>query len=128
MPSPVIRTPINEKYIDDEGFLRMKVIDGVQITVDNLKEDMSVNKELTGGKKICVLYDARPNFLITVQAREFLQTEAFNADRLATAVITNKLGVRIMVNFMTRVKKTVTPLRVFSNEEKALKWLRSFGK
>lgn len=128
MPSLVVKTLINEKYIDDEGFLRMKVLEGVQITVDNLKEDLSVNKELTGGKKTCVLYDARPDFLITVQAREYLQTEAFNADRLATAVITNKLGVRIMVNFMTRVKKTVTPLRVFSNEETALKWLRGFKK
>jgi hypothetical protein len=74
-----------------------------------------------------VLYDARPHFLITVEAREYLQSKAFKKDRLATAVISNRLGVRIMVNFMNKFRKTESPLRFFSNEEKALTWLRTFN-
>ncbi len=55
-----IRTKIYEKLLDEDGILWIKVIEGVFIDLHSLIEDDVVNMELTGGKKVLVLYDSRP--------------------------------------------------------------------
>ena len=122
----VLRSTINEKYLDAEGILRIKVIEGAHMTVAALEEDARLNIELTGDKKALALYDARGFFTIEPKAREYLKSGIIDPTRIATAVLTNRLAVRILANFFMRFNKPKTPMKMFSHEEAALKWLRSF--
>lgn len=121
-----IRTGINEKWMDENGILQIKVIEGAHIDLESLIADHSVNYSLTGGKKALALYDARNFFTITPEATEYVRSGILNKERIATAVVTKNLGMRLLVNFLNRVKKTETPLKMFNDEEAALTWLLAF--
>jgi hypothetical protein len=120
----VIRTRINEKYVDSEGFLRIKVIEGVHIDLPSLKEDAAVNMMLTNNKKALALYDSRAFFTIDQDARDYVKSGITDPTRLATAVVTSHLGTRLLINFFIRFNKPQTPMKLFTCEEKALQWLR----
>lgn len=121
-----IRTKINEKWMDEDGILHIKAIDGVLIDLPSLKEDDAVNPQLTGGKKVLAFYDGRANFMITPEARRYVRSGILNKSRIATAVVTNKLFLVLLVNFINNFGKPKSPLRMFRNEKEAMKWLRGF--
>jgi len=121
-----IKTKINEKWVDENGVLWIKVIDGASIDLENLIEDASVNDSLTDGKKALALYDARNFFTITPEASDYVQSGILDTSRIATAVVTNKLAARLLVNVIMLVKKPKTPLKMFNNEQSALQWLETF--
>jgi hypothetical protein len=121
-----IRTKINEKWVDENGILWIKVIEGASIDLENLIEDASVNDSLTDGKKALALYDARSFFTITPEASDYVKSGILNKSRIATAVVTDKLAARLIVNVVAMVRKPETPLKMFNNEKDALRWLHSF--
>lgn len=125
-PLKVIRTKINEKYVDTEGILRIKVIEGAHIDLPSLKEDGAVNMALTNNKKALALYDSRAFFTIEPEAREYLRSGIVDPTRIATAVLTDRLATRLLVNFFVRFNKPKTPMKMFTCEIQALKWLKGF--
>ncbi|HEU4717636.1 MAG TPA: hypothetical protein VFU15_07375 [Bacteroidia bacterium] len=120
-----ILTPVNEKFIDERGILNIIIQEGAEITLENLREDHEMGLGLTGGKKMRALVDARANFTSTEEAREFMRSDIMNKTRIATAVVTTNLASRIIVNFCLRFHKPATPLKMFSDFDKAVKWLLS---
>ena len=63
-----IRTSINEKWMDENGILWIKPIEGAIIDLASLKEDDATTPELAGEKKTLALYDGRANFTVTPDA------------------------------------------------------------
>jgi len=118
-----IKTKINEKWIDENGLVWMKAIEGVHIDLDALKEDHERTLELAKDHKILVMYDARNHFTITPEARAYLSSGILNSNRIATAVLSDNLGVRLLVNFMSLINPPKSPIKMFSNEAAALEWL-----
>lgn len=121
-----IRSSINEKYIDSEGILVMKVLEGAHISLTSLKEDALLNDELTGGAKVLALYDSRGFFTIEPEAREYLKSGIIDPTRIATAVLTKGLATTLLVNFFISFNKPKTPMKMFTSETAARKWLLSF--
>ncbi|WP_317897705.1 DUF7793 family protein [Aurantibacillus circumpalustris] len=124
----IVKTKINKKYVDKEGFLRIKVIDGVHIDLPALKEDAAVNMTLTNNQKALALYDSRAFFTIDQEARDYVKSGITDPTRIATAVLTDKLATTLLVNFFIRFNKPSTPMKMFTCEKKALQWLRKFQK
>ena len=121
-----IRTGINEKWVDENGILWIKPFEGAFVDLASLKADDATNPELTGGKKALALYDARANFKVTPDARAFVRSGILNRSRIATAVLTDKIFMRILVNFVNNFSKPKSPLKMFNNEKEAMQWLMSF--
>lgn len=119
-----IKTKINEKWIDEQGIVWMKAIEGVHMDIEALKEDHERSLELLGSHKILVMYDARSHFSISPEARAFLSKGILNENRIATAVLSPNLGVRLLVNFMNSINPPKSPLKMFSNENDAMQWLQ----
>ncbi len=119
-----IKTKINEKWIDEQGIVWMKAIEGVHMDIEALKEDHERSLELLGSHKILVMYDARSHFSISPEARAFLSKGILNENRIATAVLSPNLGVRLLVNFMNSINPPKSPLKMFSNEMDAMQWLQ----
>lgn len=122
-----LNTGINEKWIDENGFLRIEVIEGAHIDLEALKADHTVNAVLTNGRKVCALYDSRRFFSITEEASDYLRSGILNKERLATAVLTNNMGTMMLVNFINKFRKPESPLKLFTKEEDALEWLKKFN-
>jgi hypothetical protein len=72
-----------------------------------------------------MLYDLRPHFTITDDALEFVVDEVMGRHGLANAILAKTIGVYLMADYAIKIKKIKAPLKVFSDEAKALKWLAS---
>lgn len=122
-----IRTKANEIWIDEEGFLILKPLEGVELDLDEVKACFAVYRELGIGpnNKVLELIDARDGSL-TAEARAYAGENGKDYF-IAAAIISDSLAVRMVLNFINNFYKHAVPFKMFSNESDARKWLRTFN-
>jgi len=75
--------------------------------------------------KFLELIDAREASM-TAEGRTYA-AEVYNDYFIATAILSNSLAVRLIVNFFKTFYKNTVPLKMFAKQEKETrKWLRTF--
>ncbi len=119
-----IKTEINEKWIDQDGILSMQVLEGPHIDLETRLKDHRLGQELIEHQPVYAIYDASRFFTITPEARDYLNSGVLNQNRKATAVVTNNLAVRLIVNFMNTFKARNSLLKLFPDEKSTLDWIR----
>lgn len=127
--SPEIYKMLNktvELYIDEERILRVTVLEGAEIDIEEAKENFESARKLSEGKRMLKLVDAKAYFTMTKRARDFAASKETNEFNIARAIVTNSLANRLLINFFITFHKPQTPVKMFSSEEEALKWLRKF--
>lgn len=103
----------------------MKLFEGANITLKDVEEYYSFTSRITEGKKVPVLVDGTASFTITDEARAY-SVEQANKARLATAFITRSAATRMIANLYIQFNKPQTPVRMFTDTESAVKWLKTF--
>lgn len=91
-----------------------------------MKEFLEVIKELGGEKAFCNLIIIKDFVQIDSEARKFSASEEANIYTIAEAFIIKSNALRIVGNFYIRFNKLVRPTRMFTNEEEATAWLKTF--
>lgn len=123
-----IRTPYNEIWFDAQGILHVRATEQEEIDLDEVKACFAVYGQLgCRQKKVLQLMDARIGLTMSKEARDFVAKEGVNYF-IASAVVSDSLSVRLVINFFNFFYKHKVPLRLFGKEEEALKWLNKFRK
>ncbi len=122
-----IRTKLNEIWLDEEGFLILKPQLDAELDLDEVKICFEVYRSLGIGpnNKVLELIDARDGTM-TSEARTYA-AENGKEYFIAAAIISDSLAVRMVVNFYNKFYKHEVPFKMFSNEQDARKWLRTFN-
>ncbi|HSY75528.1 MAG TPA: hypothetical protein VK890_01650 [Bacteroidia bacterium] len=119
---------LGEYWITEEGVLYKKVKENAHIDLIELKKSLTQIKEFTGHKKILMFYDGRgTHFTVTHEAMEYYRTEVA-AYSIASAIVSDRIGVRVMVDFAVKIMGVPSPVKMFKDAEKAMKWLLTFKK
>lgn len=106
----------------EDKILRIRILDGVTIDLKQAKLMNESMMRLAEEKRFPVLIDARASFNWDKDAQEYV---ANHSDfRIATAVITNNPVSRLLTNTFVKIFKPSYPVKIFSEEEKAVKWLK----
>ncbi len=121
-----IRTSTSEMYVDEDGILRVKVFANAIVTLEKIKENYAVYKELLGDKKVLLLIDSREKYTFTQEARAYAAGNEVKLNRIATAFVVGSIGGWLLASVYIRLNRPVIPTRMFFREVNALKWLRSF--
>ncbi len=121
-----IKTKLNEIWIDDEGILILKPIEGAELDLDEVKACFAAYRELGVGphNKVLELIDARDGSM-SGEARSYA-AEVGKDYFIAAAIISDSLAVRMVVNFFNTFYTQLVPFKMFATEEAARKWLRTF--
>ena len=124
-----IKTKTSEIWIDEENILRVKVLEGAELTYEETVICFDAYRELgcNENNKVIQLMDASVNASMTKEARDYV-SEQGSKFFIASAVVTNNLAVRLIANFINKFYKLNFPFRVFDSEEKAMEWLLKFRK
>ncbi len=119
---------MNEIWIDDEGFLILKPLTGVEMDLEEVKACFEIYKSLGIGphNKVLELIDARDGSM-TSEGRTYA-AEVGKDYFIAAAIISDSLAVRMVVNFFNTFYKHTVPFKMFANEADARNWLRTFKK
>lgn len=121
-----VTTSVTEMFIDDDGILRIKIIEGGFVTLEKIKEHLDASSELLEGRKALTLIDGSAPFTMTPEARSYLASNAGAENRIAAAFITNSFLNKVWFNLYIKFNKPVTPTKMFNSEKYALRWLKSF--
>lgn len=62
-------------------------------------------------------------FDISIEAKQFFLNSEIIKMRKARALVTNKLGVRLIANFISKLSGSDRPTKLFDNENDAEEWL-----
>ncbi len=115
-----------EFFLDENDFLIGKFLDNnLDFDKEEAERQLKYLNNITHGKKFKVLIDATESFHIpTNEAKEIL---AANDLKIAEAILIKQTHQRIVANFYMKLtkKKQKHPIKVFSNKEKAIEWLKN---
>lgn len=127
--SEIIKTKTSEIWIDERDVLRVNILEGSELNLEEVVTCFDSYRELGCGEnnKVLQLMDARVNCTMTKEAREYVAKQAKDFF-IASAVVTDNLVVRLIANFITKFYKLEVPFKIFDTEEKAWEWLLRFRK
>lgn len=121
-----IFTKCNEIWLNEEGILIVKAIQGADIDEEEAIACFEIYRQLgCYENKVLQLLDARADMSITREARNYA-AEHGKDFFIASAIVTDSFTVRLIVNFFNSFYKPLVPFKLFSTEEEALAWLRNF--
>ncbi len=108
----------------EDKILRVRILEGVTIDLKQAKLMNECMIRLAETDRFPVLIDARASYNWEKDAQEY---NATHSDfRLATAVMTNNPVSRLLTNTYVKIFKPNYPVKIFSDEEKAVLWLKEF--
>jgi len=96
------------------------------ITVSIAKSVVKLRLEYTNRKVYPILIKDYTTIKINKEAREYLASEEGSKGIEAVAVLTNSIYKLTLMNFFMKVLPPKMPVKLFSNEKKALQWLNKF--
>lgn len=104
-------------YIDIKKNQEFKLKDYQEVKLASLK--------LTTGKSVYNLINLGDKTILDREAREACSVDIGNGRIKAEAFVIYSLGQRILARYILMAKRKHVPIRLFTNQEKAMIWLES---
>jgi hypothetical protein len=120
----------------EEGIIKMYIENGILfgmpqgafiMDLKTVKNFIDRRQELTLGKPYPVFVDCSNMSALTKEAREYIASRG-GKGITAIAFITTTLASRIWINLFMSLYLPPQPVKMFTNKEKALIWLKQFAK
>ncbi|MBI3503113.1 MAG: hypothetical protein HY063_15105 [Bacteroidetes bacterium] len=119
-----IETSTAEVFLKEENLIVVKYKPDAKVEMKDMLAIHTAEKKLSGKKHLALL-DARGFISVSEEARKFGASETPKQYRAAAALLVDSLGVKMLGNFYLRFNKPKVPTKMFSNEKKAIAWLKS---
>src|ERR1700722_700336 len=111
---------------DADGIIHKTVRPNAHLDDKAIKESDEIGFDLAGGKKALILYDARPNFTLNNKGMEYLHKHLLSKRRIASAIVSDKPGIRLLGHYFDNSPAGSPPVKVFHAMRDAKAWLLSF--
>jgi len=115
-------------WVGEDNVLRARYGAGTCETLADAQANVAEAKKLAAGAMLPVLIDMSAMVSITKEARDYYSSAAPAAYSLAQALITASPLSRLIGNFFLGLNKPPMPVRLFTSESDALRWLEGFRK
>ena len=110
----------------EDGIIHIRIKDGIHMELEDSLEEYRFLKTKKEFIPMLFLINPGEDTSVSKEVRDFANSTTAAKITKAQAIVVNSLAHKIMANFIMRFYKTGITIRVFSNEEKAVKWLRQF--
>lgn len=105
-----------------DGVARTVVKPDAEISLQDAKENSVAVNSLQGKSSFTLLVDTRKIKSITKEARDHFSLNGRESRVVAFAIIIGSPLSRVIGNFFMGLNKPRVPVKLFTNEEKALTW------
>lgn len=114
--------------LEEEGYIKIKMLPGNVVDAEDALDNMLVIKNLSGSKKMPKLIDARGNWSMTPEAKKVSSKNFRPETTLARAYIIDSFLTKVMLNFLRSFSEKEVPEEFFNSEEEAVTWLLTYKK
>ncbi len=123
-----IKTRTAEIWKDENDIFWVKLLSDVEIDLEDITDNLLVTRNITGNKPFLKILDSRSNWKMTPEASGYFKKEDVPETTIARAVLTSSMVDKIIKRFLLALYKPEVPLKFFTSEEDAAKWLLNFKK
>lgn len=116
-------------FVDANDVIRMTFDKDSELLSDHIIEFYLIWEDLCSGQKHNFLIDLRGSFADIPY--EFLEQMISHSSAVklkkAEAIIVDSLSLRLMVNAYKKMAPSKFPVKIFTDEKEALKWLKEYS-
>ena len=117
------------EYNEVKNILFYRVKQDQVVDVAEIKEMLVYVQEFMGPKQHYAVVDFGGSLSSSTEARQiYADSEYIQKYRIADAFLVKSLPVRLIANFFINVTKPKVNTRLFTEEDKAVKWLETLKK
>jgi hypothetical protein len=109
----------------EDDFLIATYKKGIRIDLEVARQVVHDRLEFTGGRPVVALIENLGVISVTKEARAYFSSALGISGIKAVAILYNNPTAAILGNFIVRVNRPQIPVRLFSNRERAIGWLRT---
>jgi hypothetical protein len=122
-----IFTRTGRHHLDPRGFIHSVILPGAEQTLADAQENVRISIQIGGGKRRPLLVDLREIKSQTREARDYYGSEESGTCFSAAAVVVGSPVSRLLGNFFLGFNKSAhAPLKLFTSEQEAVEWLKTF--
>ena len=123
-------TSTQKLFWDSENEIVWGELFGDQATEELARESVDAQETVRDGmrkRKTRVLIDMTTVSEISKEARDYFANERTASIQRATALLIGSPVSRVIGNFFMGLNKPVSPTRLFTDPQKAIRWLHTFS-
>lgn len=109
----------------NENILRVELKDGVEIDRKDSEAIFETRRKVMGDRDYYVLLVHGKHSSVTNDTRKMAAEPQFALYRKAFAIVVNSLAQRLIGNFYIKFDMPPSPTRLFTDEQKAIQWIKS---
>ncbi|MEZ4826552.1 MAG: hypothetical protein R3C61_09700 [Bacteroidia bacterium] len=110
----------------DDQILRLTTKPQTQSTLESVIEEHEAIKELIGSQRVVMLTDIRNMVSATPEARAYTNSKELANTYLAVGLLVGNVFSRVIGSFILGINKPDYPVRLFTDEQSAVQWLKQF--
>lgn len=108
----------------DDGLVIITVKDGVHMELEDSKKEHQMLLKKPEYLPLRVLIKSGINSSVSKEVRDYSNSEEAYKIIRAEALVVNSLAQKIMADFISKFYKIPMNLKIFNDEEKAIRWLK----
>lgn len=113
-------------FLRSDGIILIRVRDYVEVDIKDSLETFEAVKRLGKGVKMPVLVFTGEGGTVSDESRRFSASKKGGEPTLAEAIVVKNLAHKLIVNFLIKFHRPGRPMKMFTKERDAIKWLKSF--
>ena len=126
MASEEVVTRSNRVWLGEDGIVRSMSLPDIEQTLEGARDNIAAIAKVSGGVRRPVLADLTGARSISRQARIYYAGVEAAAAYAAVALLVGSPLSRVLGRFVLAVSRPPRPVHLFTSENEALAWLRSF--
>lgn len=121
-----IELPASIVSLRSDGIMTYSLKSNMTLKLADAKAIVEATGKLGGGKKYPLLIVAGNFTLVDTEVRQYASSVEGNIHTIASGIVVNNLAQKLLGNAYIKFNKPPTPTRLFTKEEEAVKWLKTF--
>ena len=118
----------SEVNFRSDGIVNLSIKPNKSLTGEDTKKMIEHIGRIGNGKKFPLLITTGQYSLADKDAREYGATEAGNKYTIAAAIVVKSLAQKLLGNAYIKINKPLAPNKLFTDENKAIDWLKTVMK
>lgn len=125
----IFETGVAKSWIDADGIAHIYFKANEDISPRDVDEYLKNAAKISEGKSYPVLMDTRDvGFIYEMSLNTMISKEAIKVTKASAILLSNPpMRVRVFINFFLLLQKKPFPIKAFTDEKKAIAWLKTFN-
>jgi hypothetical protein len=126
MENKVIKTRNAMIWMDEHGICHESYNEGARLTFEDTVKELQIISEISGHKKVPLLVDLNNAIHVPRECRSYYAgKEGAEILKVAALLVGTQMS-RVLGNFFIGLNKPTMPVKLFTSETEALKWLKEY--